>query len=220
MERINKTATIISDTHTMHKGLENKYNLCSADYIIHCGDITGKGTEYTIRDFLNWFNNLSQFKYKIFIAGNHDILFETSPNLIKEILEEYPNIIYLEDNGVELEGIKFWGSPVSKPFMNWAFNRPEKKLKEHWKAIPNDVDILITHTPPYKMMDFGIFSKEYTGSPSLYDEVINRIKPKIHCFGHIHNGYGIIKYNNIQFINASNLDEKYKISNKPIKIII
>jgi len=209
---------IISDTHTMHKGLENKIGLPDSDIIIHCGDITGRGSEKTIREFLQWFNDLDQYKYKIFIAGNHDVLFETSSAFAKEILKEYPNVIYLEDNGIELEGIKFWGTPVSKPFMNWVFNRPEEKLKEHWKVIPDDTDVLITHSPPYKIMDYGPFSNEHTGSPSLYDEVMNRIKPKIHCFGHIHNDYGVYHYNNIKFINASIVNEGYKLENKPTEI--
>jgi Icc-related predicted phosphoesterase len=211
---------IISDTHTMHKGLENRFNFPPADFLIHCGDITGRGTENTIREFLEWFNNLNQFKYKIFIAGNHDRLFEAVPQLTKEILNEYPNIIYLEDSGIELDGIKFWGSPVSKPFMNWAFNRPEEKLKKHWETIPNNIDVLITHSPPHKIMDYGVFSKEHTGSPSLFNEVINRIKPKIHCFGHIHNDYGMKIYGETKFINASNLNEDYKIVNPPIIIEI
>lgn len=210
---------IISDTHTMHKGLENKFELPNADTIIHCGDITGLGTEHTVREFLKWFNNLNQYKYKIFIAGNHDWLFEISPTLAKDVVEEYENIIYLEDNGVKLDGIKFWGTPVSKPFLNWAFNRPEEKLEQHWKAIPDDTDILITHSAPYKIMDYGPITDHNTGSPSLYREVIERIKPTIHCFGHIHNGYGIYNHESgVKFINASNLDEDYKIKNKPITI--
>ena len=209
--------TLISDTHTMHKGLENKFNLPPADYIIHCGDITGLGTEHTTREFLKWFNNLSQYKHKIFIAGNHDWLFEISPALAKDIVEEYENVIYLEDSGVEINNIKFWGSPVTLPFNNWAFNRSEEKLKQHWEAIPDNIDVLITHGPPYKIMDFGPYSKEYTGSRSLYNEVVDRIKPKIHCFGHIHNDYGIYDHESgVKFINASNLDESYKITNKPI----
>lgn len=217
----NKKLVIISDTHTMHMGVENKFNLPPADFLIHCGDITGRGTEYTIREFLKWFNDLDQYTYKIFIAGNHDILFETTPTLIKEILNDYPNIIYLEDNGIELEGLKFWGTPVSKPFMDWAFNRPEEKLKQHWKAISDDIDVLITHSPPYKIMDFATHgSKEYTGSPSLYDEVVNRIKPQIHCFGHIHSEYGMRFFGEIKFINASNLNDEYKIVNPPMVIEI
>ena len=213
-----KEIVVISDTHTMHKGLENKFNLPSGDIIIHCGDITGRGSEHTIHEFLKWYNNLNQFKYKIFIAGNHDTLFESYPFLAKNIINDYKNIIYLEDSGIEIDNIKFWGTPVSRPFMNWAFNRPEEKLKMHWKAIPDDTDIIITHSPPYKIMDYGPVTNDRTGSPSLYYEIINRIKPKFHLFGHIHNGYGIYKQDNITFINASNLNEDYKITNKPIKI--
>ncbi|MEA3295811.1 MAG: metallophosphoesterase [Patescibacteria group bacterium] len=109
---------IISDTHGMHKGLDNKFDLPPADFVIHCGDITGSGKEHVVKEFLDWYSKLDQYKYKIFIAGNHDRLFEDDRMIAKELLSKYPNVIYLEDSGVELKGIKFWGIPVSRPFCN------------------------------------------------------------------------------------------------------
>jgi Icc-related predicted phosphoesterase len=205
---------IISDTHSKHKHLRN---LPQADIIIHCGDITSMGYEYEIRNFLQWFNKLD-YAYKIFIAGNHDWLFENKSLLAKQLIPR--GIIYLEDSGVEINGIKFWGSPVSKPFNNWAFNRPEEKLAEHWKAIPDDTDVLITHTPPYGIFDWSVYDNIHTGSESLYFEIVNRLKLKYACWGHIHSGYGIKTIENTTFINASNLDEKYNCVNEPILINI
>jgi Icc-related predicted phosphoesterase len=192
--------------------------LPDADMIIHCGDFTSVGHGHEIRNFMKWYSGLNQYSHKIIIAGNHDRLFETNRILA---LEDVPkNVIYLEDSGIEIEGIKFYGSPVQLPFLNWAFNRPEEKLIEHWQAIPDNTDVLITHSPPYGIMDFGKYTNHHAGSPSLYFEVVQRIKPKIHCFGHIHSDYGIKIIENTTFINASNLNDNYIYVNNPISIEI
>lgn len=209
------TIVIISDTHTEHRRLSN---LPKADAIIHCGDFTSMGRSHEIVDFMQWFSKLEQYTHKLCVAGNHDWMFETNQLLA---LEKVPkNVIYLEDSGIEIEGLKFWGSPVQAPFCNWAFNRPEEKLAEHWKAIPDDTDVLITHCPPYSIFDLSIYDKIHTGSPSLYKEVVERIKPKLHSFGHIHSGHGVKVIENTTFINASNLDEDYMCVYEPIFIEI
>jgi len=206
------TIAIISDTHNKHKQL----NLPDADVIIHCGDFTSVGKEHEIRNFFKWYSKLEQYKHKIVIAGNHDWLFETNSLLAKSLVPK--NVIYLEDSGVEIEGIKFYGTPVQRPFNNWAFNRPEEKLEKHWQAIPDNIDVLITHSPPYSIMDLSIYNGDCCGSPSLYNEVVERIKPLVHLMGHIHDGYGVKIINGVVFINASNLDESYNCVNKPILI--
>lgn len=206
---------IISDTHNKHKYLGK---LPDADVIIHCGDFTSMGKEHEIRDFLKWYSNLEQYKYKIIIAGNHDFLFERNRGHAIRLVPR--NVIYLEDNGVEIEGIKFYGSPVQLPFYDWAFNRPEEKLVQHWAAIPDDTDVLITHGPPFMIGDYVPWSHKHQGSPSLYKEVVERIKPKIHCFGHIHEGNGMKIIENIKFINASNLNDNYLCVYKPFIIEI
>lgn len=208
------TICIISDTHGKHKQI----TLPPADTIIHCGDFTSMGKEHEIRKFMKWFSKLEQYKNKIIIAGNHDMMFEYNGLLARSFIPD--NVNYLQDSGVEIEGIKFYGTPVQSPFCNWAFNRIEEKLKQHWEAIPDDTDVLITHSPPYSIMDNIEGSNELLGSPSLYEEVLNRIKPKIHCFGHIHTGYGIKIIDNITFINASLLNEEYISVNNPVIIEI
>jgi Icc-related predicted phosphoesterase len=205
---------IISDTHNYHKRLAK---LPDADVIIHAGDFTSVGHSHEIVNFMQWYSKLP-YKYKIIIAGNHDWLFETHRILA---LEKIPKgVIYLEDSGVEIDEIKFWGTPVQKPFNNWAFNRPEEKLAQHWAAIPDDTDVLITHSPPYSIMDFVPWDRSHEGSPSLYKEIVERIKPKVHIFGHIHEGYGIKVIEDTTFINASNLDGDYMCVNEPIFIEI
>ena len=209
---------IISDTHTKHKFLNYDLKSLEADVIIHCGDITGNGGIKAIEEFMNWFSKLEQFKHKIVIAGNHDWLFERSNLRAREVVPE--NVNYLEDEEIIIDGIKFYGTPVQKHFNNWAFNRSEAKMAQHWAAIPDDTDVVITHSPPYGIGDYVPWNGNSHGSPSLYMEMVKRVRPKIHCFGHIHEGYGIKIIDDITFINASNLDGQYQCINEPIIIKI
>ena len=204
----------ISDTHTKHEELNQ--DLPDADMIIHCGDFTSLGREFEIVDFMEWYSALDQYKYKLIIAGNHDWLFETNGQLAKSLIPD--NVIYLEDSEIEIEDLNFYGTPVSKPFFDWAFNKPEDKLKKHWEAIPDYIDVLITHSPPWSILDYVPFSDNNEGSPTLYYEIFNRLNKnlKLHCFGHIHEGYGEMEFNDLRLINASNLNRNYKYTNKPV----
>ena len=198
----------ISDTHSQHLGLK----LPEGDMIIHAGDVSGSGSAVDVKSFLNWFSNLD-YKYKIFIAGNHDWFFEK--NKESEIEKHIPeNVIYLNDSGVTIENINIWGSPVQPWFLNWAFNRMGKEIIPHWNKIPENTDILITHGPPYNILD-KTTQGTLTGCPYLLEK-INETKPKYHIFGHIHEAYGIIEKNNTTFINASVLDVQYRRVNDPI----
>lgn len=202
---------IISDTHNKHKRL----TIPNCDVLIHCGDMTSMGYDHEIRSFMKWFTKQNA-TYKICIAGNHDKLFENERTFALSLIPD--NIIYLEDSGVEVLGLKFYGTPVQLPFHKWAFNREEHKLKQHWSAIPDYTDVLITHSPPYGLMDFSLRGQRHIGSPSLYYEVLDRIKPTINCFGHLHEGYGIKIIQNTIFVNASICDDHNEFSNQPIII--
>ena len=206
---------IISDTHTKHKFIGiNKYE---ADVLIHCGDMTGNGGIKAITEFMEWFSSLDKFKHKIVVAGNHDWLFERANLRAREVVPD--NVVYLEDEEVVIDGVKFYGTPVQKIFCNWAFNRSEPKMAQHWAAIPDDTDVLITHSPPYGILDNVPWSGNQ-GSPSLYKEVVERIRPKVHCFGHIHEGYGFKLMDDIKFVNASCLDGDYMAVNDPVIVEI
>lgn len=98
---------LISDTHVQHRGLE----LPEGDCIVHAGDLTGRGQLNQVYDFLNWYNKLP-FEFKIFIAGNHDMSFDFDKSTVKNILADYNDLIYLENSGTEINGIKFWGSLI------------------------------------------------------------------------------------------------------------
>ncbi|MEQ1554175.1 MAG: metallophosphatase domain-containing protein [Ferruginibacter sp.] len=205
--------TMIADTH----GLHDDIRLTKGDVLIHAGDITEYGTEEEVMDFLKWFSK-QVFAYKIFIAGNHDLFLEECTILQRKKLIP-KNIIYLNNNGVEINGLKIWGSPVTPYFLGMAFNAHEgAAIKKHWDKIPIETDVLITHGPPFGKLDNEL------GCKSLLNRVLV-VKPKIHCFGHIHEQENSITKNGISFINAAMVNslkpidkDNYKIVRKPVII--
>lgn len=201
----------ISDTHGQHEKIE----VPEGDLLIHAGDVSVKGTKAGVASFLHWFSQLN-FKYKIFVAGNHDWFFEReSKELIDSMIPE--NVVYLNDSGINIEGINIWGSPVQPWFYDWAFNRKRgETIAKHWKLIPENTDILITHGPPYSILDAS-FRGTLTGCEDLL-KTVQKISPKLHIFGHIHEAYGQIKKDNTLFVNASTLNLSYQVSNEPVII--
>ena len=206
--------TFISDTHTKHRQLE----LPGGDLLIHAGDLMNSGySQYEIKDFCTWFE-AQNYDNCVFIAGNHDRLFEDEPELVKEIVNEY-GVDYLQDSGLVIgeeweTQVKIYGSPWQPEFYNWAFNLPRcgDELKKKWDAIPSDTGILITHGPPQGHLD--ISGPPYN-EPNLGCELL-RVKvdeqpPKIHVFGHIHGSWGYKFHNGTHFINAAVLGENYML---------
>ena len=200
----------ISDTHGQHAALQ----LPAGDMILHAGDLSGRGRDWEIRDFLNWFSNLPH-KHKVFIGGNHDFLLEDHPEDFKEMIPA--NVTYLEDSFTVIEGIKIWGSPITPWFFDWAFNRRRgPEIKKHWDKIPEDTDILITHGPPARIRD-KTNKGDFAGCEDLMLR-IQEVKPKVHLFGHIHEAYGQQTTDGTQFVNASVLNLEYRMVNNPIVI--
>jgi predicted phosphodiesterase len=211
--------TLISDTHTKHHSIPEKY-LMSGDMIIHSGDVSSRGSRTEIENFLEWYNELP-YTYKIFIAGNHDFFFEQAPEYeIESLLSKYPNIIYLNDSGIEIEGLKIWGSPIQPYFRNWAFNRKGEDIIKHWDLIPTDIDILITHGPMYGYLD-RTKEGELTGCPYLLDKVKMIDNLILFQFGHIHEANGVFKIDNGPLlVNASVLNRNYDMTNIPYNITL
>ena len=203
----------ISDTHGRHADIV----LPKGDLLIHAGDVSSRGTRAQVTDFIDWYAR-QPHKHKIFIAGNHDFFFEKAD--VQEIKELIPEgISYLNDSGVEIEGVKFWGSPVTPWFYNWAFNRDRgAEIKQHWDLIPEDTQVLITHGPPSKILDKTVRG-ELTGCEELLSTVL-RINPRYHIFGHIHEGQGSYTHKETSFFNVSVLDHHYKVQHPPTIIEI
>jgi len=215
---------IISDTHGLHHGLKKFGELPDGDILIHAGDVSNVGELYDIERFIKWFCSRPHTD-KIFIAGNHDYGFETNSHACRTIIDEASTkcfLTYLEDDGEIIETIKdgnlkFWGSPITPPFMNWAFNMKDEHRALLWETIPDDVDILLTHGPPRDILDFSRYGFEHVGCPYLRSKVFE-VKPIVHIFGHIHYSYGVHEENGTLFINASTLNERYHVTNKPVVV--
>jgi len=202
---------IISDTHELHHDLR----LPEGDLLIHAGDFCDNGNIDGVYDFLGWMEE-TDFKHKILIAGNHDFYVEDHPEKFKALLPA--GIIYLEDSGVELEGIHFWGSPVQPDLTGWAFGRNRgEEMKAHWDLIPKNTDILITHSPPYGILDST--GSGYSVGCEVLTEQVFAIAPKLHVFGHVHASYGQEYDNGTLFINASNISsDAQRLVNPPIEL--
>jgi Icc-related predicted phosphoesterase len=189
----------LSDTHSKHHELRN---LPPADIIIHSGDITFAGSENEVMDFIEWFGALP-YKYKIFIAGNHDdCLFGAN---IVGLLPQ--NCFYLCNSSVTIQGVKFYGLPMfMEDVMSGDYDRNIQK-------IPSDTDILITHQPPYCILDYSANINH--GDRNLLQNVL-KTQPKYHLFGHIHGAYGIEKSEHTTFVNSAILSENYQLIYEPI----
>ncbi len=118
-------------------------------------------------------------------------------------------------------GIKFYGSPHQPAYgQGWAFNmeRNSEEIRSKWSAIPDDTDVLITHGPPLGFQDL-CSNGDHGGCEDLLKEVVGRIKPKYHVFGHIHEAYGMASNGETTFVNASTCTlEGYEPINFPIVI--
>lgn len=209
-----------SDTHNQHDILTKWDWMEPADVLVFGGDMSLRGKESEVKPFFEWFWQLEQYKHKIFVAGNHDFIFEKNPELIRNT-KMPENVYYLEDQEVVIEGIKFWGSPIQPWFHDWAFNRDRgADIKKHWDLIPLDTDVLITHGPPHKILDEivyeGPFNREKNvGCVDLTEKIKELKQLKAHIFGHIHEAFGLIEQDGVKYMNASFLDRKYRPTNRP-----
>lgn len=212
--------TCISDTHNQHLHIPPDW-LEGGDVLVHAGDVSGRGTLKEIEAFLEWFNE-QPYTHKIFIAGNHDFWFEkTTGFVVNEMLQEkYPNVKYLNDSGIEIDGVKFWGSPVQPWFYDWAFNRVGTDICQHWDMIPLDTDVLIVHGPMKGILDMTLRGVS-TGCPYLLEKSAEMTNLKLFVCGHIHEAYGKFEFpDGGVFVNASTLNFNYNVQNKPIVVEI
>lgn len=174
----------LSDTHGCHLKLKN---LTEADVIVHSGDFTMAGSYDEGEAFMRWFGSLP-YRHKIFIAGNHDDC------LYDGIIGRLPtDVHYLRNSDVEIDGVKFYGIPM---FMEDCFSDTQDLF---YQKIPDSTDVLITHAPPFGILDVG---NSHQGSKILMEK-IQSLNLKAHLFGHIHDNPGIENISGIIFSNAA-----------------
>jgi Icc-related predicted phosphoesterase len=194
----------LSDTHTHHHHLSH---LPPATLLIHSGDMCHSGTASEMSNFLSWFLALD-YKYKILLAGNHDTpLHQTNAQELLSLLPE--NTACLSHSGIEIEGVRFWGVPFTL--------KMQANYHEELSKIPPDIDVLVSHIPPYGILDCS--GNTHFGCPHLLQTVL-KIKPKIHLFGHTHSSYGIEKSKHTTFVNASVTNNACHLVNPPILLEI
>lgn len=204
----------ISDTHSLHAGLQ----LPQGDILVHAGDFTSMGRPHEVEDFAKWLA-VQPFEHKVVIAGNHDWMFELEPTEARALLRKHcPRVVYLQDSGAKILGFEFWGSPWQPEFCDWAFNLPRGyEIGRYWAKIPKNTDVLITHGPPLGILD-RTDRGEDTGCEDLAKELRVRLNLKLHIFGHIHEGYGVLEREDITYVNASICTLDYKPTNEPVLI--
>jgi predicted phosphohydrolase len=222
----------LSDTHELHTTIEQP--LPPGDVLIHCGDFTNSGDEAKVRGFLSWMES-QPFSLKLLIAGNHDYsLHEDCAVRCDQLLENYRSINYLRDSKKEIEAtqdysenrsMSAYGTPWVPEFPGCAVEyfylpRDDDQLAAKWREIPTGVDILMTHTPPRGVRD--MFEGSPMGCDALRLEVFNRVKPRVHVFGHIHAEHGAHFDESIGclFVNAATLNGENIPTNRPIRVFV
>jgi len=210
----------LSDTHNQLQDIE----IPDGDLLLHAGDLSMSFNGSKPHKLAEQIIELSRLphKHKIFIAGNHDFEFQRNCPGMREFIESLkdPNLHYLEHDSIELEinsrKYKIFGSPWQPYFHNWAFNLPRgPKLAKKWAEIPEDTDIVLTHTPAKGYLDK--VGNKHVGCQDLIDKLV-QVKPTLHVSGHIHVGYGEKMDHGIHFVNAAIVGRDYKPFNDPIVV--
>lgn len=221
----------ISDTHGKHGDIPF---LPPGDLLVHAGDFTKVGETSAVEGLSRYFQQQREtggFRDVICIAGNHDITFHEDyyektwsrhirsfdPSETRQALQ---HCTYLEDSSARIldDKIVAYGSPWTPNFFRWAFNlKRGEELGEVWSKIPNDTDVLVTHGPPFGRGDVTLHSGHF-GCRNLLDDIQGRVKPRLHIFGHIHEGYGSSYDGQTLYVNASSLDIGYEAVNPCVVI--
>lgn len=206
---------LCSDTHNRF----NELSIPDGDVFIHAGDYSNKGNIIEAAKFAHEVEQLPH-KVKIILPGNHDRVFQHNPVLARDTFSKSGAII-LVDQEFRYEGINFYGSPWTPEYgWNWAFMRSRgREMAEKWRKIPHNVDVLITHGPPHGILDLVLrpFSESNpsgvlnVGCEELR-KAVDRIRPKLHIFGHVHNNevfknYGFFENESTKFYNVSGMTD-------------
>lgn len=208
---------VISDTHLQDL---NNITWPEGDILIHSGDGLNSGSYGEFLSFCDWFENLP-YKAKIYVPGNHDWIFQKDEPFCREALEA-KNMYILIDEEVNIDGLRIYGSPWTPEFCNWAFMKEdtEEGLGKKFEHIPENLDILVTHGPPFGFLDKAP-SAPNVGSKELFMQISSK-QPKYALHGHIHEGRtqgpnsdGIDQIGNTKVINCSLLDGYYRLKHKP-----
>lgn len=204
-----------ADTHQFHDELQ----VPDGDVVICAGDVCRGGEREELDLFLHWFTALPH-RHKLFIAGNHDRCLELADER-DDVVAAHASIVLLEDSGVVIDGVSFWGSPWTPMFMDWSFMLPRgPALAEKWARIPGGVEVLVTHGPPKRILDdvtaYRSLPLHDDGDDTAEDDDddhfvgcadlrarVRVVKPRLHLFGHIHSQRGTVDDDGVRFVNCT-----------------
>ncbi len=209
--------SLISDTHGQHNLIKN---MGYADVFIHAGDFMWSGKKVSeLVDFNKWLGTVPA-ALKIVVPGNHDILMDQKDWF--DLASTYiPNAIFLINESLSYRGFKFYGSPQTPTFFDWAFMADRgPAIKKYWDKIPDDTEILITHGPPMGICDTAYLRGPDLGCADLRKRVDELQHLRLHVFGHIHGSKGKMHlepektraFHNISFLNEQYSPSTYNLS--------
>lgn len=224
---------LMSDTHGRHRDLGPPPR---GDVLIHGGDFTRSGEKSSVQDLSSFFGAYQSSNPEaeiLCIAGNHEVTFD-EPHY-EEVWSRFhlkrlddattraalTNCVYLKDEAhtTKCGGLKVYGSPWQPEFFDWGFNLPRgEPCREKWEAIPSDTDVLITHGPPLGRGDLCSGGTR-AGCVDLLKEVQDRVRPRLHVFGHIHEDAGIWSDGTTMFVNASNVNSGQQTGDQPYVVL-
>ena len=170
-----------------------------------------------LQDINAWLGELPH-RHKVVIAGNHDFVFQQEPEKARRLLT---HAHYLENSGVTLEGLQFWGSPITPVMESMAFATPRGEAsRKVWDRIPESTDILITHGPPCGTGDQTQPWSQHFGCLTL-TAAVQRIQPVLHVFGHVHGGYGQqTNRAGTLFVNCAAQNHHRVLTNPPVVVTL
>jgi Icc-related predicted phosphoesterase len=161
-----------------------------------------------------WFGE-QEFDLILCTGGNHDFELEKRA---KYVDQPFKNAVFLAGTAYEYRGVNFYGAPWVPELRGQAFYLNTDDLKRKWFEIPEDVDVLITHTPPAGILD--VSSRGYSlGCPYLM-AAIETYQPKIHCFGHVHASSGELNADGIKYVNAASVNSQYELVRRPRELVL
>ena len=217
-------AVVLSDNHTNYD-----FETPEGDILIHCGDFTFHGNPKEMEKFKNYLKE-QPHEHKLFVWGNHELIEKDEPYW-RQYLEYESGAKCIHNKEFEIDGLKFFGSSVTPVFGRWAFMKDDDGRKRHWENAPDNVDVVISHGPPFGLLDTVKGLEIEPGKPEHLGcihlrKYVEKVQPKLVAHGHIHDSYGQMTLktwdsnDDIICVNASLLNEQYEMVNKPVIVEI
>ena len=207
---------MVSDTHTMFEGL----TVPSCDLLISAGDYSHRGEKESVIRYHRWLDK-QPADLVLSVQGNHEVWVQENWEEAVSIVHELSDKIhFMSKSTLQYGKKKIFCSAFSPEFNNWAY--PFKRGKDaewHWKGIPANTEILVTHGPPCGILDQITEGLSVPlGCEALRERVKTLKRLKLHVFGHIHGGSGEKLVDGVLYVNAAICNEQYRPVN-PVRVV-